>query len=192
MRLADLDAEAAPVRELFVRMLSTPARVAALHALARVGAAARDAIPAIAKTPGPPGTSRAAGDRLRRLAGRPNGPGGVSRVRRAIEGRRQCPVERVELAAWLGDEPSRQVLNWPDGNQEADSPDRTAFEAWARFFDAQPIDVRVRIAHAAARDVIHIWQSDYPDCSWGTPTLHAIEDWIVTPQPGQCGPTWRR
>jgi hypothetical protein len=49
LRLAALGPEAAPIRRVFVEMLATRARNAALYGLGRVGAGAVDAIPAIAR-----------------------------------------------------------------------------------------------------------------------------------------------
>ena len=102
-----------------------------------------------------------------------------SRVRRIVALASGAEPERVELAADLGDAASRQV----SGRPRPDVSDPEAFQRRAESFDAQPLEVRVRIGQAVGRDVLPLWMRSCPGSNLVQPALHAVEDWLASPEP---------
>jgi HEAT repeat protein len=184
MHLATLGTDAVPIRELFVHMLSTPARLPALYALARIGAAARDCIPAIASQLDKPARealraiSFASWHEEARLAS--DLKMRCQSLRMRLQ-RGEVSPERVELAARLGDLASTQALQWPAPSEDSDALDAQTFKEWCSSFEQQPLDVRVRLGQAVARDVLPLWQEEYLDHNEPRDLLHALEDWLVAP-----------
>lgn len=191
MRLAALGPRAAPFRQAIVTLVSSPARVEALYALGRVGGAARDTVPAIARPLDEP--ARAAlrsiyfaswqeAQSRRQAVERPAPRGSASEVLEARLQAGDLARERIELAAALGDGPSMRVLGWPCPPGGSEVLDECAFKSWADAMLLQPPEVRARIGHAVARDVLPLVQEWYLQPYDAIP-IHALEDWLCSPSP---------